>query len=186
MGRALGQTARQLGCSERTLRRYATEGALRGHRLGPHRLELGVGEEEYLRSHWTLLRDLKAFLRTEREIGLAVLFGSAATGQDRAESDVDILIGYRRPGAQSPLALQARLSRTLGRGAHLITLQRVDEAPSLLEAVLREGRVLIDRDGVWESLRVRAAEIAGAARTEEKARTTRAREVLEAARARVA
>jgi uncharacterized protein len=44
------------------------------------------------RGHWTLLSQLKGALRTERDVRLAVIFGSTAVGEDHLGSDVDLLI----------------------------------------------------------------------------------------------
>src|SRR5271168_5054942 len=99
MGWVLGGTANRVGCSERTLRRHINGGLLRGRRIAGGQLELSQAEEAYLRGHWTLLSKLMAVLRTERDVRLAVLFGSTATGEDTPVSDVDLLIVHRRSGA---------------------------------------------------------------------------------------
>lgn len=88
MSQALSAVAERLGCSERTLRRYANDGLLRARRMTRHRLELPFAEESYLTSHWELLNGLRMALRTERAVRLAVLFGSTAVGDDGDSSDV--------------------------------------------------------------------------------------------------
>ncbi|HEY7951390.1 MAG TPA: nucleotidyltransferase domain-containing protein, partial [Solirubrobacteraceae bacterium] len=92
MGLVLDTSASELGCSERTLRRYINGGMLRGRRLARGQLELPQAEAAYLRGHWGLLSRLMALLRTERDVRLAVLFGSTATGEDTPVSDVDVLV----------------------------------------------------------------------------------------------
>ncbi len=54
MGWMLEESAKRVGCSERTLRRYINGGLLRGRRIAGQ-LELSLLEEEHLRSHWPLL-----------------------------------------------------------------------------------------------------------------------------------
>jgi len=58
--------------------------------------------------------------------------------------------------------------------------------PTLLADVLREGRVLIDRDGLWEALYGRRREIFAAAEREDRATARHARAAVLAARERIA
>jgi predicted nucleotidyltransferase len=153
MGRALAETAQALACSERTLRRYINDGLLRGRRLDRYRFELPAQEEDYARSHWDLLHGLRTALRTEREVRLAVLFGSSSTGEDTEDSDVDLLVVYRREGMLASSALRRRLGDALGRRIHLVRLEDARRSANLLADILSEGRVVIDRDGVWPALR---------------------------------
>jgi predicted nucleotidyltransferase len=162
---ALPTVAAQLGADERTLRRAATRGALRARRPTPRRLEFEPGELEYLRSHWELLQTLTAALRTEPNVGLAVLYGSAARGDDRAESDVDILVAFRDDTSGSAAALSHRLERAVGRPVDVARFSRVyGESPLLVLQAIDEGRVLVDRDGVWAEMRARRESVARAAR----------------------
>lgn len=151
MGRVLGHTAAGLEFSERTLRRYVNDGLLRARRVG-RQLELPPEEERYLRAHHELLRALRAALRTERKVRLAVLFGSMATGDDTPASDVDLLVALEDERVSYLLSLGARLSDALERDVHVIPLQDAHESPALLADVLEEGRVIIDRDGLWDRL----------------------------------
>jgi predicted nucleotidyltransferase len=162
--------AENLGADERTLRRAARRGAVRCRRPGPRQLELDAGELDYLHSHWELLHKLTMALRTERSARLAVLYGSAARGDDRRDSDVDLLVdlGARAPGATSALA--ARLERALGRRVDVAELGRVEQdAPLLLLYALDEGRVLVDRDRQWPELSARRSDVARAAQRAERA-----------------
>ncbi|MGI8660147.1 MAG: type VII toxin-antitoxin system MntA family adenylyltransferase antitoxin [Thermoleophilaceae bacterium] len=174
MGAGLSKAAEAVGVSERTLRRYASEGLLRGRRLGPDQLELAASEERYLRTHWDLLAGLKRGLRTERDVRLAVLFGSQATGEDRPDSDVDLLVVHRRSGMRVLLGLQRRLRRALGRPVHLVALEHAEMSASLLADVLEDGRVVVDRDGAWEALKGRQAKVLAAAYDEDEALAARA------------
>jgi hypothetical protein len=78
----------------------------------------------------------------------AYLFGSEARGEARAGSDVDVAVLYEpAPAARldaGPLDLEGQLERALGRPVQLVVL---NAAPAdLVHRVLRDGRVLLDRD----------------------------------------
>ena len=155
----MSSLALELGISERTLRRAALRGTLRAEGLNP--LRLGLEEESYLLRRWPLLEGVLATLRTQHNVRLAVLFGSAARGVDGEDSDIDLLVRLRddtfAPRARAVTALE----QALGRRVHVVT---VGEAPAtLLADALRDGRVVVDRDGDWADLRKRALEIQRAA-----------------------
>jgi len=185
MGQALDAPANEFGCSERTLRRYINGGMLRGRRVAGGQLELSQAERAYLRGHWKLLNRLMAALRTEHDVRLAVLFGSAATGEDTPVSDVDLLVVHRRSEWRAQAGLRVRLRRALGTPVDVVTLEQAEAQPSLLADVLREGRVLVDRDDLWGGLQRRRDEILDAGAREDELTMTRARETLAAARERL-
>jgi predicted nucleotidyltransferase len=186
MGWVLSESANRIGCSERTLRRYINGGLLHGRRLAGGQLELSQAEEAYLRGHWELLSKLMSTLRTEREVRLAVLFGSTATGEDTPVSDVDLLIVHRRPELMAQVDLQIRLRRVLGPPVDVVSLQQGEEQPPLLADVLREGRVLIDRDDLWGPLQQRREQIFEAGAREDELIMARAHATLAAASERLA
>ncbi|HTD09434.1 MAG TPA: nucleotidyltransferase domain-containing protein [Solirubrobacteraceae bacterium] len=186
MSQALSASAEKVGCSERTLRRCVNEGLLRGRRVGRRRLELSCTEEEYLAAHWGLLSELRAALRTERAARLVVLFGSNATGEDQDSSDVDLLVVHDEQGPRSLARLQMRLRRALGRPVDVVGLGQAETMPTLLADILREGRVLVDRDGLWDGLQERRREVSAAAAREERDVARRAHETVVAARERIA
>lgn len=186
MGWVLGESAKRIGCSERTLRRYVSAGLLRGRRVAGGQLELSRAEETYVRDHWTLLSRLMAALRTERDVRLAVLFGSRATGEDTPTSDVDLLIVHRRSGWMVQPDLRIRLRRALGTPVDVVMLEQAEEQPSLLADVLREGRVLIDRDGLWDAVLARREQILAAGAREDEMIMAAARATLAAAGERLA
>jgi predicted nucleotidyltransferase len=95
------------------------------------------------------LRALRAALRTERNVRLAVLFGSAATGSDEETSDVDILVGVRDPDMRRLAGMSERLSGALSREVQLVRLSDAMDSSALMSDVLEQGRVLVDRDGTW-------------------------------------
>jgi predicted nucleotidyltransferase len=186
MGWVLGESAQRIGCSERTLRRYVNGGLLRGRRVAGGQLELSQAEEAYLRGHWTLLSKLMAALRTERDVRLAVLFGSMATGEDTPISDVDLLIVHRHSGWRVEMGLRRRLRQALGTPVDVVMLEQAEGQPSLLADVMREGRVLIDRDALWGELQRRRDQILAAGAREDEQIMTAARATLAAAGERLA
>jgi peptidoglycan/xylan/chitin deacetylase (PgdA/CDA1 family) len=86
--------AEDIGADQRTLRRAVRQGTVRCRRPGPRRLDVSLEEQRYLRRHWRLLATLRRALRTERRLRLAVLYGSVATGDFTASSDIDVLVKY--------------------------------------------------------------------------------------------
>lgn len=170
MSRALQNLAAEIGISDRTLRRALSAGAIRGRRVSPYKVEISPAERAYVRRYWALISALRAGLRVEHSVECAVLFGSVARGEAGPDSDVDILV-WLRPGANR-LAIGRRLERRVGRPVQLIDAAAAQRKPSLLRAVLRDGRPLTDRTGRWDELRRRAARIGRAAR-DERARTSR-------------
>jgi predicted nucleotidyltransferase len=141
--------ADELGVSDRTLRRAAARGTVRCVRRG-HRLELPVQEALYLRRRWPLLQTLVGELRTIANVRLAVLFGSTARGDDDGRSDVDLLVGLAKRGLGARALVLDRLEHATGRRVHIAEAEGAN--PTLLADVLRDGRVLVDRDEDWSRL----------------------------------
>lgn len=83
------------------------------------------------------------------------VFGSFARGDAGPDSDVDLAFWRRersRPVlAEQPYSLAAQLEQALGREVDLVELNRAP--PDLVHEVLRDGKVLLDRDPAF---RVRA------------------------------
>jgi predicted nucleotidyltransferase len=153
---SLRRAASELAIPERTLRRAASEGLVHGERLSPRRFRITFREEAYLRSHWGLLRALRAALRTEPNVRLAVLFGSTAIGNDDERSDVDVLVVLQDPDVSRLAELAERLSRRIGRGMQLVRLLEAQTSPVLMSDLIDHGRVLVDRDDLWSAARRRA------------------------------
>jgi predicted nucleotidyltransferase len=185
MSHALAETAEALQCDERTLRRYANQGLLRGERRGRRELRLPYGEERYLRQHWGLLSGLRRALRTEHGVRLAVLFGSTATGDDLPGSDVDLLIEHSTGDLEQVAELRRRLQKRVERPIHLVLLDDARESPALLADILREGRVIVDRDGAWRGLTRRQKETFREAAEDEGVIRTAARQAIADARVRL-
>jgi predicted nucleotidyltransferase len=101
-----------------------------------------------------VLDALRECLERHPEVRLAVLFGSAARGESRERSDVDL--GLRLvPGRLPDAALEADLGRAAGRAVDLVIL---DSAPPLLRfEISRDGRVVVERDPhAWSNFHARA------------------------------
>jgi predicted nucleotidyltransferase len=157
---ALTQAAHQLGADERTFRRAVADGTVRCHERSPRRRALDDEELAYLKSHWDLLATLRRALRTEPNVRLAVLYGSAARGDDREDSDADVLVSFASPHPSARLSLAVHLERALDRHVDVARLDLVDEsAPLLLLQVVNEGRVIVDRGDEWRGIQARHAEI---------------------------
>jgi predicted nucleotidyltransferase len=92
-------------------------------------------------------------LEADPLVQLAVLFGSAAVGRLRPDSDVDI--GVLGPAPRDLPALQLRLERITGRPVDIVPL---DTAPPLLRfEVARDGRLLVERvPHLWSDFKARA------------------------------
>ncbi len=159
MSAMLQQLADDLRTSERTLRRAWARGMVRGRRVSPYRLELPVQERVYLRRHWPTLSSLQAALRTEPNVAMAVVFGSVARGDDDAESDVDLLVALREPGVRARVALADRLRRRTGFALEVVALDDAKRHPALLAEILRDGRVLVDRERLWSKLEAQSGQI---------------------------
>lgn len=150
------QLAENLDADERTLRRAVAQGTVRCHRPGPRRVKLLPEEEAYLWDHWDLLSGLKRALRTERDVRLAVLYGSIARGDADAGSDLDLLVTLSHDDPLATMQLALRLGDAVAREVDVARLDRIEaNAPLLLARVLDEGRVIVDRDDLWSSLRQR-------------------------------
>lgn len=150
---SLRQAAAELSIPERTLKRAAAEGLIRGERISPRRFRVTLREQAYLRSHWALLHMLRATLRTEPNVRLAVLFGSTAKGDDYEDSDIDVLVVLADPSVGRLVGLTERLSGRLGRDVQLVRLADAEAVPVLMVDVIEQGRVLIDREDRWPDLR---------------------------------
>jgi predicted nucleotidyltransferase len=159
MSLVLEQLASGVGVSERTLRRAVNSGLIRAQRPSARRFLLSDPEAAWVRSHWELVGQLLATLRTEPNLKLVVLFGSVARGDEvKGVSDVDLMVEFRRsfPGALE--ALRLRLNRQLPVEAQLVPLEGARRNPRLLSEVLRDGRPLVDREQSWSHLQARAGE----------------------------
>jgi len=88
------------------------------------------------------------FEREAEDVVAAYLFGSVARGAARPDSDVDVAVLHRGRAdgslASTPLRLEERLERVLGRTVQVVSL---NSAPAdFVHRVLRDGAFLLDRD----------------------------------------
>jgi predicted nucleotidyltransferase len=127
-----------------------------------------------------LVADLRRALRTEHGVRLAVLYGSLARGDEDAGSDIDLLISLADDRPSAGLELAIRLQPVTGRPVDVAHLECVDaQAPLLLDRVLDEGRVLVDRDGQWRLLRERHSAIRARARRDHRRQMAGAARAIE-------
>lgn len=164
----LAQLAGEAGVSERTLRRAAGRGLIRTVRERGWNVAVPPEEREYVRSHWALIERLLEALRKQPSVRLAVIFGSVARGDERERSDLDLLVRLRRDDYVARADLVERLEVASGRRVQLVSLDQAEASPLLLADVLRDGRVLVDRDGDWSSLRRRERQIARRAQEQDE------------------
>jgi predicted nucleotidyltransferase len=162
----LPQLAVDLSTTDRTLRRAFAEGLIHGERPSPRTVDLPLSERVYLTAAWPLLAELRAGLRTEPSVRLAVLFGSQARGDARPASDIDLLVRTKE-GARLREVVP-RLEAKVGRSLHAVTVTEAQRSPLLLAEVLRDGRVLIDRDDAWPDLMRSRSRVERDARLERK------------------
>ncbi|MGH2983195.1 MAG: nucleotidyltransferase domain-containing protein [Solirubrobacterales bacterium] len=147
------------------------EGALHASRPTPRTLELPLPELRFVRRSWSLLSALRASLRTEQNVRFALLFGSTATGTDAPTSDVDVLVDLRDPSLERVVDLSTKLTAATGRPVDVVRLQDAEGDPLFLADLLVEGRVLVDREGLWPRLRSREPELRRRGRKQEVERT---------------
>jgi uncharacterized protein len=171
----LGALAEEVGVSERTLRRAAKQGSLRARWPTTRRVEVSQAEKHYVRRSWPLLANLRGALRTEHNVRFAALFGSTARGEDGPGSDVDLVIEMREGGLDRLIALELKLEEALGRPVDLVELGEAESKPELLNEVVAEGRVVVDRENRWPALRARQPMLS---RSASRAERERRREAL--------
>ena len=132
--------------------------------------------------HWPTVARLRDALRTEPSVRLAVLFGSSARGREHRRSDLDVLIELDAPSGDRQALLEERLSSATGREVQLVFARDAQSSPGLLADALRDGRVLVDRDGLWPQLKRRESSIRRAAELRDQELLKRALQPLETAR----
>jgi predicted nucleotidyltransferase len=89
--------------------------------------------------------DRGALARLCREYDVVRLrvFGSAARGEERPDSDVDLIVDFRRPtGLLDLIRLERRLGELFGRPVDLVTEQGL--SPYVRDAILASTSVIFD------------------------------------------
>jgi predicted nucleotidyltransferase len=91
------------------------------------------------------IEPIKGILQGVPGLQVAILYGSAASGKMRADSDVDIALLFGAPmDAGRKMELISQLGSTLQRDVDLIDLFALNG--TILKQVLRNGRVLIQTE----------------------------------------
>lgn len=94
---------------------------------------------------------LREVLELFPKLSLAVLFGSAATGRQQPDSDLDIAVAADQPlTANEKIAIISALAERTGRPIDLIDLKTVAEP--LLGQIVRHGRRLLGSDTLYGEL----------------------------------
>jgi predicted nucleotidyltransferase len=110
---------------------------------------------------------------------LAVLYGSLARGDEDEGSDLDLLVSLCGEGFAGRLNPSTRLRGVAGRRVDMADLNRIEaDAPLLLDRILDEGRVLVDRDRQWPQLRERRRAIRARARRDQRHRMAAASQTI--------
>ena len=91
------------------------------------------------------IAEVTDFLRQQKGIEQAILFGSLSTGKERANSDVDIAIEKKHPlSAEEKVELISQLALITGRAVDLIDLSTAGEP--ILGQILKYGKRLLGSD----------------------------------------
>lgn len=94
---------------------------------------------------------LKETLEQFPQVSLAMLFGSAASGRQQPNSDLDIAVATDRPlTANERIAIISALAERTGRPVDLVDLNGVAEP--LLGQVVRHGRRILGSDALYGEL----------------------------------
>jgi predicted nucleotidyltransferase len=100
----------------------------------------------------SIQRALARCVSKRREIRAAYIFGSAATGRPRPDSDLDVAVLLARPLTQRrSLAYRLKLMTELGAALHRSDVDVVilnDASPLLAQRVLSKGKLLFEKIGV--------------------------------------
>lgn len=123
-----------------------------------------------------LLTDLRAALLAEPNVRFALLFGSAASGDDVPGSDVDLLVSLRDPRLEALVDLADDVAARVGRPADVVRLEDAGRDPGFLTAAVEHGIPLVDREERWPELQARAEALA---RAEPEREARRVRDALE-------
>jgi predicted nucleotidyltransferase len=132
---------------------------------------MSLSERQYVRRSWSLLSTLRTALRTEHNVRFALLFGSAARGTDAPASDLDVLVALRDPSLDRIVELGTKLTAATDRRVEVVRLEDAQCEPSFLADVVADGRVLVDREGLWSRLRDHEASLRREGRSVDAVRT---------------
>jgi len=175
---AVRDLAVDIGAPERTVRRAVETRMIRARRPTPRKLVLNDGERDYARRNWGLLQMLREALRTEPGVKMAVLFGSSARGDAGPGSDIDLVVAWKDRARARHGALLAKLEDATGRRVDIIDWDQAKKSPLLLEQLLNEGRVIVDRGYVWPRLLATQDAVFARARRNERRLAREAQDAL--------
>jgi len=98
-----------------------------------------------------LIEAIRAAIGAQPGIAFAILFGSLARGEARADSDLDLAVdaGHRLTSGEK-MALISRLAAATGRPIDLVDLQATGEP--LLGQILRHGKRILGTDTQYAGL----------------------------------
>ncbi len=98
-----------------------------------------------------LKQTILAAIGTQRGIGLAIVFGSMATGTGRVQSDLDLAVDAGRSlTAIEKMALISELAGRVGRPVDLVDIHTVGEP--LLGQILQHGKRIMGSDTHYANL----------------------------------
>ncbi len=90
-------------------------------------------------------KDLESIFQRKKRIAAVYLFGSAATGKDRRNSDLDLaIISKRILTSRERLKIEAELSNRLRRDVDLVIFGQA--SPLLQHQILKYGRLVSEND----------------------------------------
>jgi hypothetical protein len=84
----------------------------------------------------------------------------------------------REPGLSNQVALKGRLRKHIDPPLEVVVLEDALRRPSLMVEILRDGRVLVDRDGRWPELRGHIPDFEARARERSRMLAERARKAI--------
>ncbi|EWH08181.1 DNA polymerase beta domain-containing protein [Catenovulum agarivorans DS-2] len=88
-------------------------------------------------------RLIKEILKQQPGLELAILYGSAATGKMRLDSDIDIAVQFSQPlNAHQKMVLASQLEKQLNRTIDLTDLSNLNG--TILKQVLTKGVVIVE------------------------------------------
>ena len=147
---SLSLSAQRLGRPLSQLESWRDIGLL--HCAPSDRAELKEGEEEWLHQHLAIVESLERVLEESSGVESLIMFGSCARGEERSDSDLDLLVGGPILWNERIL-FRVHLEEAVGRKVDLSGLDELRSAPVVLFNALRDGRALRDTRGEWKRLR---------------------------------
>ena len=109
-------------------------------------------ERDHVETEREVVSKLVSLLRATPNVRLAVMYGSVGRGDDGLGSDLDLLVSFAREEIHSAAMLAVALTEQMDRRVQVVSLTTGRRAPLLLVDILRDGRVLADRDYEWSAL----------------------------------